>query len=62
MSPIRVAGYVAASIAVVGLMAILWLTVPSDPATSPLARIWKPNSPAPSYSEGGPAIHWGGRR
>jgi hypothetical protein len=62
MSLLRVAGYIAASIAAVGLMATLWLTAPSDPASSPLARIWTPQGQTSGHSEGSPAIHWGGRR
>ncbi|NBB84245.1 MAG: hypothetical protein GVY28_12675 [Alphaproteobacteria bacterium] len=62
MSLLRVCAYIAASVAAVGLVTTLWLTAPSDPVSSPLARIWKPDPPAPSRSEGGPSIHWGGSR
>lgn len=62
MSPMRVLTWIAGSVALVGVAAAFWLTAPSDPVSSPLARIWKPDPPAPSRSESGPAIHWGGAR
>lgn len=62
MPLMRVVAWIAGSVALVGLAATFWLTAPSDPVSSPLARIWQPDPPAPTRSEGGPAIHWGGRR
>lgn len=62
MSLIRVLAWIAGSVALAAVVATFWLTAPSDPVSSPLARVWKPDPPPASRGENGPAIHWGGAR
>jgi len=66
MSPVRIIGVALWGALAVAVFGALVATAPEPPASSPLARIWSPNSgPAVGQTvdgDAGPVIHWGGRR